>query len=335
MTTALPLARLTHWWVRIFDFPRTQILFLGLITVFLYLFLEKTDFLEKVLFLLVLLSITYQSYKMFPYTPFKKVEVLKNEKNNPERIFSIMVANVYMKNRDFDSFYKVLKNADPDVLCVLEPDHWWKNRLKIIDPEYKYSVKRASEDTYGMLFYSKLEFEESNLNFIVEGHIPSVHASLKLESGDLLDFYCLHPNPPNPKYDEDTEERDAELLIVGKEAKNSKIPVIVAGDLNDVAWSSTTILFQKISGLLDPRKGRGFYNTFHAKIPILRFPLDHIFSSVSLRLVELKKLPYIGSDHFPIYAKFSYEPGEKEEQKAPNVSIQDKKRAEEKIEEAD
>ncbi len=130
---------------------------------------------------------------------------------------------------------------------------------------------------------------------------------MKLDSGESINFYCLHPRPPVPTESERSNERDAELMLVGRMINKSDVPTIVAGDLNDVAWSRTTELFQKVSGLLDPRIGRGLYSSFHADYPVIRFPVDHVFHSNHFRLAELKRLPNIGSDHFPIYIALTYE----------------------------
>jgi endonuclease/exonuclease/phosphatase (EEP) superfamily protein YafD len=123
-------------------------------------------------------------------------------------------------------------------------------------------------------------------------------------------------------------------MVVGKETKGKELPIVVMGDLNDVAWSRTNYLFQKISGLVDPRIGRGLYNSFHAGYFFLRFPLDHFFHSTHFRLVELKRLAYFGSDHFPMYIRLSYEPEAQRQQKAPEAHASDEAQAAEKIEEA-
>jgi endonuclease/exonuclease/phosphatase (EEP) superfamily protein YafD len=75
------------------------------------------------------------------------------------------------------------------------------------------------------------------------------------------------------------------------------------GDLNDVAWSDTSSRFAKLSGLRDPRKGIGFFNTFHAKIPFMRFALDHAFFSHHFKVIAIKRLPAINSDHFPLFVQ--------------------------------
>jgi len=59
-------------------------------------------------------------------------------------------------------------------------------------------------------------------------------------------------------------------------------------------------LFLKISEMVDPRRGRGLFNTFNAKILFLRWPLDHFFLSHHFGLVQLRTEKSIGSDHFPI-----------------------------------
>jgi endonuclease/exonuclease/phosphatase (EEP) superfamily protein YafD len=94
-----------------------------------------------------------------------------------------------------------------------------------------------------------------------------------------------------------------ELAIIGREMAAHSDPVIVAGDLNDVAWSPSTRRFRKLSNAQDPRIGRGFFNTFHAKYPLVRWPLDHVFHSKDFELVYVTRLAGYGSDHFPLYTK--------------------------------
>ena len=120
--------------------------------------------------------------------------------------------------------------------------------------------------------------------------------------------------------------------MVGKEVAKIKEPVIVMGDLNDVAWSHTTTLFQKVSGLLDPRRGRGLFSTFDARNPVMRWPLDHVFHSKHFELLELDRLPGFGSDHFPVYIKLAITPEAALKQEEPQAAPEEKQDAQKKIE---
>jgi len=135
-----------------------------------------------------------------------------------------------------------------------------------------------------------------------------MHALIELTSGDQVRMHFLHPAPPSPTENPESAERDAELVIVGRSVADTDEPVIVTGDLNDVAWSPTTRLFRKVSGLLDPRVGRGIHSTFHADYPLLRWPLDHLFHSEHFTLVSIQRLPSIGSDHFPLLTRLRFAP---------------------------
>lgn len=154
-----------------------------------------------------------------------------------------------------------------------------------------------------------------------------------MPSRQRVQVFAVHPTPPVPNENPRSTERDKELLLVAKKAEKLDMPVIVIGDLNDVAWSYTTELFLKTSQLLDPRRGRGFYNTFHAKMPLMQFPLDHAFISADFKLISLKKLDNFDSDHFPIFVKVQYEKQAEEEQEDNQLeqTKADEELAEEKI----
>jgi endonuclease/exonuclease/phosphatase (EEP) superfamily protein YafD len=254
-------------------------------------------------------NIFYLGYQIWPYTNLSKHQIKRSTVEDDDRKLTLMIFNVYQDNRDVASCVKCIHEHDPDLVLLVETDDWWKRQLdNSLIKKYEHQLARPLENTYGMLLYSRFQLIDPQIKFLVEGDVPSIHTKVKLPSGEAIRLYGLHPQPPVPGENPRSTERDAEILMVAEEAKNCLEPVIVAGDLNDVAWSYTTELFIKVSRLLDPRRGRGFYNTFHAKHWFFRWPLDHIFCSHHFQLINLKRLGYIGSDHFPILVELALAP---------------------------
>jgi len=284
------------------------------------------------LLVLLALCVLYQGYRMFPYTILAPRQVLTSNGDGPAASFSLLISNVLRDNRNVGKYLAIVRAADPDIVRAVETDQWWTEQLGALSETYPYAITCPLDNCYGMLLYSRLKLIGPELKFLVEDDVPSIHTGVELRSGDRLRLHCLHPRPPHPPTDQDTTERDAELLIVGRAVKEANEPALVVGDLNDVAWSYPTTLFQKISGLLDPRVGRGMYNTFDANNPLLRWPLDYVFHSHHFKLLKLRRLAAFGSDHFPVYVALSYEPAAATQQPAPVADRGEREEAEEKIE---
>ncbi|HUG98123.1 MAG TPA: endonuclease/exonuclease/phosphatase family protein [Gammaproteobacteria bacterium] len=331
--TALPLLRLDQWWIRVFDYPRAQITIAGIVLIVVYLYFWDTKrAYESVVLALLVLAVGYQAVKMFPYTVLMPKQVLEAESDSDDGNLSVLVANVLMGNRESEAFLELVRGYDPDVIVTVETDEWWEEALRALEEEYPHTLKKPLDNSFGMLVHSRLEIIDPEIRFILKDSIPSMHMQVVLPSGDRVFMHFVHPDPPNPQYATETTARDAELLIVGREAEKRDKPTIVAGDFNDVAWSYTTSLFQKASGLLDPRIGRGMYSTYNAKYPLLRWPLDHVFHSDHFKLVRIEVGPAWGSDHFPIFIELSLEPAAESQQEEPDADRTEAKQVDEKIE---
>lgn len=332
VATALPSLKSDAWWVRIFDAPRVQVAVIAAVVAAAYPFFAGEYGYARYGFLgALVLCVVYQGYRMFPYTPLASRQVQQSRRARRDDTLTLLFANVLQTNRDSSRLREIIREADPDIFLTIETDAWWREQLKEFEQTHPHAVLQPQDNTYGMLFYSRLELARAEVKFLVQDDIPSIHARVRLRSGREVEVRCLHPRPPFPTEDERSTERDAELLIVGKEVKGKEDPVVVLGDMNDVAWSRTTALFQHISGLSDPRIGRGFYNTFHARYPVIRFPLDHFFHSQHFRLADFRRLGYFGSDHFPVYIALSYEPDAEARQEKPRADASEHEEARETI----
>jgi endonuclease/exonuclease/phosphatase (EEP) superfamily protein YafD len=298
--TAIALIERKAWWIRILDFPRLQILVILLIAICgLLFFLTESWWVNGILSSLGLIAALIQVSYIYPYFIFAKKAVPDAEPGKGKKL-SLLIANVRMKNRDSEKLVKLIKKHKPDIFVAIETNQWWEDALQPATANYPYKITYPMDNTYGMLLYSQLPLRNESIEFLVKNDIPSFHTDAVLDE-HLIKLTCVHPEPPAPEEADTSAPRDRELLIVAQNIKNEPGPCIVLGDLNDVAWSRTSYKFEQMSQLNDPRRGRGFYNTYHAQIPLMKWALDHVFLSRHFRLKQLQRLPEIGSDHFPVY----------------------------------
>jgi endonuclease/exonuclease/phosphatase (EEP) superfamily protein YafD len=327
--TLLPFVKTGKWWVRIWDYPRQQLAGILALTFWLDARALPPGRPRRVLLTATLAALAWQLIEIRPYTRAARVQSLPAGPHDRARSVSILMANVRQGNRRISSFLAHVEAMDPDIVLALETDAWWDEGLSVLRARYPFVVRHPLENTYGLHLFSKLELSDVVVQDRVTRDVPSVSARVRLRSGDVVRLYGLHPEPP--QVGNDVHERDAELLLVAREVADDSSDVILFGDLNDVAWSHTTRLFQRISGLLDPRVGRGLFPTFHAGVPLARWPLDHIFHGAAFRLARLAVLDDFGSDHFPVYVELVFDPAAVRVHEVPTPGRGDAREATDKI----
>lgn len=326
--TLLPLLSHDHWVVRLFDFPRVQ-LAIGMAATLVGIgVLGPASVFGYATMGLLGACMVYQIDQILSYTPLAPPQVQgATGTGTPTDRLSILVANVEIENRKAGPLLRLIDQVEPDLALVIETDDWWAEQLAPLHNDFPHSVTHPRENAYGMCLFSRYDLVAPTVRFLVEDDVPSIHTRIALPSGTHAWFHGVHPRPPHPTHEPDTTERDAELILLAREIQDREALTVVGGDLNDVSWSYTTQLFQNLSGLLDPRIGRGFYSTFHARYPLLRYPLDHAFHSEHFRLSELEVLPYVGSDHFPVHVELEYHPEAEYHHDEPDADRHDEAQA--------
>ena len=301
--TVLPIWQTNLWWVRLCDFPRYQIAALALtVLILIPLTLGPLTAAELALFVAVALAALWQISWIWRYLPGAPLEVPSSgERPGAPCVIALLMTNVFQDCRDVNALLQIISDADPDLILAVETDEWWCARLsEALQTRYPHGLTYPLSNGYGMAMFSRLELLQPTIRFLVDDAIPSIKTGVRLRSGAVVDLYGLHPQPPAPL--QDSTERDVELIRVGREISRTGRPSVVLGDLNDVAWSPTTVDFARAGNLRDPRQGRGFFNTYPARLPGLRYPLDYVFHTKHFSVCKMCVLPKTGSDHLPLIA---------------------------------
>lgn len=310
--TALPLIP-TGWWpIRLWDFPRLQILIVSSVLMLYMLALARHCRRKQgsSAFLAILLAVMlWQASYIIPYTSIWPHAVPGAD--SPD--ISLLICNLDKRNKEHEAVEQMLRQSESDVLILVELDQTWANALSRIRDDYEHRSEAVLEDGLGLAVWSRRPLHNAEIRYIISENRPSIFAQLEINA-HRVHLVAIHPTPPALKQEHEEERydssiRDAELVLLAREVhEHPERNWIVAGDYNDVAWSRTTALFSRISGLRDPRVGRGLINTYHARYPLMRYPLDHVFVSRHFAVHSFERILTPGSDHFAVRVELAIVP---------------------------
>lgn len=305
--TVFQLLPYRHWIFRAPEYMCTQLLGSSIVLLLFECIIGFHQGPAWIIIMALAVCIILLSKKIYPFTRFGSKSVPDYQGKSPENKLSICVINVLQKNEHYEKVRSCIIKSEADIVLLLEVNEKWVSNLTTLSSSYPYVINRSREDTYGMLLLSKLVFKDFDIHHIYD-ETPQIECILR-KYGTDIHFFGLHPKPPVPGESSTSLPKDVELAATANRINelSYKDYLVVAGDINDVAWSRATTKFVNNSRLHDPRQGRGMITTFPTYAPWLGFPLDQIFCSKKFSLINIKRLEKVGSDHYPLLVELNLE----------------------------
>lgn len=315
LASALSLLQNTdNRYLKMLDFPRIQVFLAGAVLLPLYAVLFPPRNRRAWLFVAGLVGVLLlQGSYLWPYSTLSSTAIASEEsplESRRDRTIRLVLANVLMDNRQSESLLQIVEDRQPDLLLLMEVDDWWMDAVQPVKASYPYRLEQPNDKAYGMALYSRWPISQDSIAYLSNENVPSFHFTLQLPTGQQVRVHTVHPVPPKQFADlpDNAGQEEVALTKVGRMVVGDRLPAIVTGDFNDVAWARTVRLMQAEGQLHDVRVGRGFYNSFDAHAWYMRWPLDHVLVTKEFRVAQLERLGHIGSDHFPIYAELVLQP---------------------------
>jgi endonuclease/exonuclease/phosphatase (EEP) superfamily protein YafD len=139
------------------------------------------------------LALVWQLAAIAPYTPLHPKEMSDSPARDGSNRLSLLIYNVLAENREVEALRALIRETDPDIILLSEPNQWWLDQLEGLDDDYPYTLFQPQENQYGKLLYSRLELIDPEIRFLIDGKVPSLRSRVRLRSGKLITFHGAFP----------------------------------------------------------------------------------------------------------------------------------------------
>lgn len=209
----------------------------------------------------------------------------------------VLSVNVLTPNRDFTAVRRLVQRERPDVVLLMEVDEPWLAGLADLRREYPHGAAAPREDNFGIALLSRHPCPRCRVVTLGAAGLPSVAGEVHVR-GRRLTVVGTHPVPPAGA--RNSRLRDEQLRAVGGHLAGVRGPKVLMGDLNATPWSASFAPLLRRAGVRDTGRGWRTGRTWPTASALLGIPIDHVLASPGLRVVERRRGPHVGSDHFPL-----------------------------------
>ncbi|MFM1919243.1 MAG: hypothetical protein RLZZ303_877 [Candidatus Hydrogenedentota bacterium] len=236
---------------------------------------------------------------LFPYLPQGKPAHSATTEEHIE--LRVMLANVFTGNDQHALVVEAIREEQPDILCIQELDDRLIAGLEPVTRDYPYAHMDSRPDNFGIGLWSKHPFNWVETRDLGDATVPAILAKINIEETTLA-LLNIHTLPPIMGDYADT--RNQQLDAIAGIVEELGRPFLLIGDLNITMWSPHYRRMMRDSGLLNARVGFALAPTWPVagpRIPAFA-PIDHILTCPEISVLDFRRGPYTGSDHFPIAA---------------------------------
>jgi endonuclease/exonuclease/phosphatase (EEP) superfamily protein YafD len=225
-----------------------------------------------------------------PYLPWAT-----SQASEPGAAIEIMSVNLNGHNTRYGDLLDLVRAQSPDLLFLSEFKSGWADALRELPSEYRYRIRWPRQDNYGVALYSRLPLAEARE--IELRSTPAIDVSIAV-NGRLVRFLGVHLRSPTSS--RRARQRNRQLQDLGQRVARRTEPMIVAGDFNSTPFSPFFRRWLARTGMRDGGRGLGLSFTWPTFLPILGIPIDHCTVSEEFFVLDNRRLPAIGSDHYPL-----------------------------------